>query len=225
MLNSFEPLFGGAQAAPFPEAPEPAPSPHGWLAALAARPAGFAPDARFSLTRTAVPEPEPIAQTLHDSGELDAAYAQGLADGRAAVEAELAARDQARAGLSLALARLDEQLGEELAGRLAQTVMGLCQAMMAPYAVDPAMLQRRCIAAAGMVGEGVIDASLRLHPDDIDLLDRGFASTWHIIPDGALERGTLVFDMAEGAVEDGPAQWRAALAEALGAEPLSARFA
>lgn len=224
MLNSFEPLFGGAQGSPVLEPAATAPAQHDWLSALAARPAGFAPDARFTLARHVVAEPDAVAQTLHDKAELEAAYAQGVADGRAAVAAELAERDQARAGLSLALARLDEQLGEELAGRLAQAVMGLCQATMAPYAVDPAMLQRRCIAAAGMVGEGVIDASLRLHPDDIDLLDRGFASTWHIVPDGALERGTLVFDMADGAVEDGPAQWRAALAEALGAEPLSVRF-
>jgi flagellar assembly protein FliH len=203
----------------------PRPSPHSWLDALTARSGGFAPDARFTPAIPAVAEAEPVAEPLFDQAEVDAAYTQGVAAGRAAVEAEIAARDQARTGLSLSLSQLDEALGEQLADRLAQTVMGLCQAAMAPYAIDPAMLQRRCIAAAGVMGEGIIDASLRLHPDDIDLLDRGFASTWHIEPDGALERGTLVFDMAEGAVEDGPAQWRAALAEALGAQPLSARFA
>jgi flagellar assembly protein FliH len=86
---------------------------------------------------------------------------------------------------------------------------------MAPYAIDPASLQRRCVAAAARVGEGIIDASLRLHPADIALLDRGFASTWHIVPDAGLERGSVVFDTAEGAIEDGPAQWRMALDEAL----------
>ncbi len=215
---SFQPLFDA------PAEPAAAPSPQGWLSALAARPAGFAPDARFrSAVPASAPGPAPEAETLHDRAELEAAYTDGVAAGRAAAEAELATREEARAGLSLALARLDEGLGQQLADRLAQAVMGLCQATMAPYAIDPAALQRRCIAAAGMVGEGIINASLRLHPDDIDLLDRGFASTWHIVPDGALERGTLVFDTAEGAVEDGPAQWRAALAEALGAEPLALR--
>jgi flagellar assembly protein FliH len=223
MLNSFEPLFGGPAPAPVPDAAA-TPAPHSWLGALAARPGGFAPDVRFLPVVPAAAAEEPVAEPLYDKSEVDAAYTRGMAAGRAAVEAEFAARDQARTGLSLSLARLDEALGEQLADRLAQTVMGLCQAAMAPYAIDPAMLQRRCIAAAGVVGEGIIDASLRLHPDDIDLLDRGFASTWHIEPDGALERGTLVFDMAEGAVEDGPAQWRAALAEALGTQPLSARF-
>ena len=203
MPSSFEPLFGG-----FAEADPAAP---GWLAALAGQQAGFAADARFTPGMVAESN-----QTLHDREELEAAYAEGLAAGRAAAEAEMAAREEARQGLALAFARLDEELGEQLADRLAEVVAALCQATMAPYAIDPDALQRRCIAAAGMVGEGIIDASLRLHPDDIALLDRGFASTWHILPDPGLERGSVVFDMPEGSIEDGPAHWRAALAEALG---------
>jgi hypothetical protein len=36
------------------------------------------------------------------------------------------------------------------------------------------------------------------------------------VPDPLLERGSVVFDMAEGAVVDGPGEWIAALREALG---------
>lgn len=202
MPSSFEPLFAPAAAS----APAPA-----WLTALAGGQRGFAGDDRFGGELLAVPTED----TLHDRADLDAAYADGLAAGRAEAEAEAAADSAARAGLALSLARLDEELGEALAERLAQAVTALCEATMAPYAIDPASLQRRCVAAAARVGEGIIDASLRLHPADIALLDPGFASTWHIVPDAGLERGSVIFDMAEGAIEDGPAQWRTALEEAL----------
>lgn len=202
MPSSFEPLF----AAPAASGATPA-----WLAALAGGQGGFAGDARFGGAAAAAP-PEDL---LFDRAELDAAYADGLAAGRAEAEAEAAASAAARAELGLALSKLDDELGEALAARLAQAVMALCEATMAPYAIDTDSLQRRCVVAAARVGEGIIDASLRLHPADIDLLDPAFASTWHIVPDAGLERGSVVFDMAEGAIEDGPAQWRDALEEAL----------
>lgn len=201
MPSSFEPLFAAAPSGG--QAPA-------WMAALAGVQGGFASDPRFG--GGALPAP---ADSLHDRAELDAAYAEGHAAGRAEAEAEAKANAAARAGLALSLGRLDDELGEVLARRLAQVVAALCEATMAPFAIDPASLQRRCVTAAARVGEGIIDASLRLHPDDIALLDRAFASTWHIVPDAGLERGSVVFDTAEGAIEDGPAQWRTALEEAL----------
>ena len=210
MPSLFEPLFQPLFTSATPA--QPASDGPAWLGLLAARGGGdFAGDARFM---AAAPEPQ-APETLHLPEELDAAYADGMAAGRAALAAELAADDSARAGLAMALARLDTQLGETLADRLSQVVAALCEATMAPFAIDPASLQRRCVLAAAKVGEGIIDATLRLNPADIALLDPGFASTWHILPDPGLERGSVVFDMAEGVIEDGPAQWRAALAEAL----------
>lgn len=200
MQSSFEPLFAGtpAQGAP------------AWMAALAGRQGGFASDPRFMAGG-----PPQADDTLHDRADLEAAFADGIAAGRAEAEAEASATNAARAGLSLSLSKLDDSLGEVLAQRLAQVVAALCEATMAPFAIDPESLQRRCVAAAARMGEGIIDASLRLHPADIALLDRGFASTWHIVPDAGLERGSVVFDTPEGAIEDGPGQWRDALQEAL----------
>lgn len=176
---------------------------------------GFVDDLRFR------PGGGPAAAeaTLHDRAELDEAFAEGRRAGFAEAQGVQADDDAARTGLTMALARLDEGLGEQLATRLAAVVAALCEATMAPFAIDPDALQRRCIAAAGLVGEGMLDATLRLNPADIALLDRGFASTWHLLPDASLERGTLVFDTDAGAIEDGPGQWRAALAEALGVDP------
>lgn len=204
MPNSFEPLFAAAPAQGAPA----------WMAALAGGPnagmVGFASDPRFGGGVIA-----PADDSLHDRAELDAAYADGHAAGRAEAEAQAAVDAAARVGLALSLSKLDDSLGEVLAQRLAQAVAALCEATMAPFAIDPASLQRRCVTAAAQVGEGIIDASLRLHPADIAMLDRGFSSTWHIVPDAGLERGSVVFDTSEGAIEDGPAQWRDALEEAL----------
>lgn len=181
-------------------------SPPGWLFA-AQQQRGFTPDAHLHAGATA-PDSE---QSQHD-----AAYAEGERAGRAAAMAEMEERTRAQSKLGAALARLDHSLAERLSGRLSETVLALCEATLAPLTTDPDALQRRCIAAAGAVGEGIIDASLRLHPDDIALLDPDFAATWHLVHDPELERGTIEFDMPEGAVRDGPEEWRSALREALG---------
>ena len=198
MATSFEPMFldRGDQPAEVPE----------WLSAVAQR-AGFAPGAPVN-GAPHVPSPQ--------QSQYDAAYAEGEAAGRAAAQAEAEQQSAAQAKLSAALARLDNSLAERLSARLSETVLALCEATLAPLTIDPDALQRRCIAAASAVGEGIIDASLRLHPDDIALLDPSFAATWHLVPDAELERGTIEFDMPEGAVRDGPEEWRAALREAVG---------
>lgn len=196
MASSFEPLL----RAPASATPD-------WLAALAAQPdrGGFTTHLPFGEAR-ANTEPR-IA---------DAALAAAYAEGEAAGMAKAAHDDAARKALAFELAGLEGNLRDLLAGRLAEAVAALCEATLAPLALDREALQRRCVDAACAVGEGIIDASLRLNPADIALLDPAFAATWHIIADVALERGTVVFDMPEGAVRDGPEEWRMALREALG---------
>ena len=56
---------------------------------------------------------------------------------------------------------------------------------------------------------------IHLHPDDIGLVSAQLAQDWQIVPDTALTRGALRIETASGGVEDGPAQWRHAIAEAL----------
>ncbi len=59
-------------------------------------------------------------------------------------------------------------------------------------------------------------AVLRLHPDDLDLIADRLPPGLATEPDPALERGNLRLEVQAGGIEDGPAQWRRALAEALG---------
>lgn len=196
MASSFEPLFAGAQANAAP----------GWLSASGLQ-GGFTPDDHLSGVQ---PHSEP------EQTRSDAAYAEGERAGRAAAMAEMELEARASDKLGAALARLDHSLAERLSGRLSETVLALCEATLAPLTIDPDALQRRCIEAASAVGDGIIDASLRMHPDDIALLDPSFAATWHLVQDAELERGTIEFDMPEGAVRDGPQEWRSALRDALG---------
>ena len=59
------------------------------------------------------------------------------------------------------------------------------------------------------------DRVIRLHPDDMALVAPRLAPDWGVEPDPALERGSLRVETASGGVEDGPATWRRAIAEAL----------
>jgi flagellar assembly protein FliH len=59
------------------------------------------------------------------------------------------------------------------------------------------------------------DRVIRLHPDDAALVAARLPSDWNFIPDATLERGALRVETSNGGIEDGPAQWRAAITEAL----------
>lgn len=181
------------------------------LAALD-RQAGFASDPRFSLVDHAPPPPapDPVAEAWA------AGHAAGRAETLAEAEALSAATDAARHRIELALARLDANQQELLRQRLVETVSALCNAALAPLAIDPELLAERASRAAAMLSRADDAAVLRLHPDDLALvatrLPKGLATQ----PDPGLERGNLRLDGQAGGVEDGPGQWRRAIAEALG---------
>ncbi|MCR2832780.1 flagellar biosynthesis protein [Parerythrobacter lacustris] len=210
MASSFESLFGGTAA--LDASRSPAPATGAWFARIADDQT-FRPLAHFgqrSATAATPAAPDPIDAVTAD------ALADAEARGRQAALAEMANEGAARAALKLSLQRLDDNLQEELGLRIAETVAALCEHTIAPLAIDRSALRARGLAAAALLREGIEATCLRLHPDDIPLLDEDFAARWPIEADARLERGTLQFDTAEGAVRDGPAEWRAALHEALG---------
>lgn len=175
---------------------------------------GFASDPRFAACRASpslpLPEPEdPVAL----------AWADGHAEGRAQALAEASARaeadEAARTPIELALARLDAELAEQLRQKLYATVEALCAAAIAPLALDPAALAARVERAAAMLARADDARVLRLHPDDLALVAPRLPEGLEVSPDSALERGALRIESANGGVEDGPAHWRRAIAEAL----------
>lgn len=172
---------------------------------------GFVCDPRFSaasLPRPAEPD-DPIAQAWQDG------YAAGFAEAEAAAHARMHADDAARARIELALARLDADHAEQLRQKLFVTVEALCETALAPLALDRDALIARIGRAAAMLARADDERVLRLHPDDLALVGPRLPPGLEAHGDPALERGALRVESSNGGVEDGPAHWRRAIAEAL----------
>jgi flagellar assembly protein FliH len=210
MANSSEWL--GALAAPEPVLPP-------WLMRLGGEGnAGFRAALPFGAPEPeapppAPPPPPPAPDLAPDP--LALAYAEGEAAGRAAAAAEMEAQTAAQRALRLSFRALDEAAMSVLADDLAATVMALCDQVLAECAVDRDALLARCHAAAARIGGAADALVLHLHPDDIAMLGEGALGLWRLAPDTALERGSVTVEGPDGAVSDGPAEWRRAIAAAL----------
>ena len=188
------------------------------LAMLGRAAGGFAGDPRFAAWRP--PPPPPTSEPLPDAPDPilaahAAGYDQGIAEARAEAEATRAAREDAWAALTVAAARLDAEQTRALADRLRETVIALCETALAGAALDPAMLTRRVESTAAMLARADDDRVIRLHPDDLELVQPRLPADWTLAPDPLLPRGALRIEGRHGGVEDGPEQWHAALVEAL----------
>lgn len=178
------------------------------LAALA-EPSGFVCDPRFGATAPAADR----AETVTDAWE--AGRLAGLEEAREDAARQAAAEACARDRIGLSLARLDEECAETLRQRLLVAVAALCEAAIAPLALDCDALRRRIDCAVGMLSRADDDKILRLHPDDFALIGSSLPAGIEISVDPMLERGSVRVETTTGGVEDGPAHWRRAIAEAL----------
>lgn len=172
--------------------------------------AGFQSDPRFMKPVAAVPKPgDPLAQAWAEG------YAAGQEEARAAAAAKAEADTVARDKIALMLARLDADQTELLRQKLTATVTALCEASLAPLALDQDALAARVTRAAAMLARADDDKVLRLHPDDLKLIAKQLPEDLEVLEDPALDRGALRLETTSGGVEDGPAHWRRAIAEAL----------
>lgn len=183
---------------------------------------GFRSDSRFAAAPPAPPQaPEPPAPGPEEEPEdpLARAFADGYAAGaeQAAAEAALRAAEDAaaREGLALSLRRLDADDAEELRLRLRDTVVALCEAAILPLALDQSALLGRIELAVAMLARADDDRTIRLNPDDLSFLAPRMPEEWRVEADPALPRGALRVETPSGGVEDGPEQWRRAIAETL----------
>lgn len=190
--------------------------PHAWVT----RSSGFRSDSRYMHAPEPEPEPafadppepepeDPVARAFSDG------FAAGVTEAAAHAEAIALESAAAREGLALALEKLDGALAEDLRLRLRDTVAALCEAALAPYALDEKALMRRIDKAVSMFARADDERVIRLNPLDIPFLDPRFAAEWHVEPDPALPRGALRVETPNGGVEDGPEQWRRTIAEVL----------
>ncbi len=188
------------------------------LFALGGRPGGgFNRDPRFASTALATrsvvePDPEgpdPLAAAYAEG------YAAGVAEATAAAEAEAMVAEAARQHFAFSFSRLDAELVEQLRHKLHATVIALSESALQPLALDAGALARRVECAVGMFVRADDERVIRLHPDDLTLIAGKLPPDWQFIPDATLERGALRVETSTGGIEDGPAQWRAAITEAL----------
>lgn len=187
----------------------------GWLDALGAgmaSAAGFAAGAPFAASP---PEPLTPPPPANDSPEEADRFAQAFADGHAAGRAEAEQTLAAQRALRLTLRELDRAALDTLAADLAETVLALCTQVIDEHAIDGAALTRRCEVAAARIGKAASQCRLRLNPADAALIETAEPGAVTIEPDPTLERGALVLEGPEGAVRDGPGEWRRAIAAAL----------
>jgi flagellar assembly protein FliH len=179
--------------------------------------AGFRLDPRFTIVEALPPpEPEPEPEPEDPVGN---AYAEGYAVGEAKVLAEAAERERiaaaSREAMGLSITRLNREMEEELRQRLRDTVAALCEAAIAPLALDETALEARIERAVAMLSRADDERVVRLHPEDAALVGPRLAEDWEIMPDPSLTRGSIRVETRNGGVEDGPEQWRRAIGEAL----------
>ncbi|MFS0772244.1 flagellar biosynthesis protein FliH [Sphingomonas sp. 1P08PE] len=167
-------------------------------------------------------EPTPFidpVEAAHAAG-----YAEGLAAAAAAASATQVRDDTLLAGIAGSLAgdRIDR---EAMATQLRQTVLLLVTRIVGDVGVAAERLAARIDVATGMLADAAESALLRVHPDDVALLDGRLPATIFPVGDVTLDRGSFVLESASTVVEDGPAMWLEQLAAAIDLVPLPAMTA
>ena len=150
---------------------------------------------------------------------VDAARAEGFAEGMAAAERMAAERGEADAqALARIAAGLEAMSGfdrDALAGRLRQTVMFLVSRLIGEAGVSAELLGRRIEAAVTLLSDSAEAAVLRLNPEDLPLVEAQVPATVTPTADAAVERGGFRIETRLTSIEDSPSAWLAQLAAAL----------
>lgn len=164
------------------------------------------------------------AQAAPFADPVAAAHAAGYAEGLAAGVAEVQAAHDRDADLLVrvsAALRADDRIDRALVARaLRQTVVALVTRLVGEIGVSPDMLARRIDAAAEMLTDVAESAMLRVHPDDVALLDGKLPRQVFAVGDAAVSRGGFVLESASTLVEDGPELWLEQLSHAIEAVAL-----
>lgn len=153
---------------------------------------------------------------------LQVAHAAGFAEGLAAAAAAAEATRTRDEGLLMGIA---SALGgnidrEKIAAQLRQTVLLLVTRIVGDVGVAADRLTQRVGVAADMLSDAAESAMLRLHPDDVVLMDGRLPPTIFPVGDATLQRGSFVLESASTVVEDGPALWLEQLAAEMDRAPL-----
>ena len=202
--------------------PEPPAKSH-WFDDLQAGSGGFELGLR---AKSAQPEPSAEPTALEPGPDnvtqkeaevaIEAAFQEGMAAGLAAAKEINNHNERAARALRLRFGELDKAALDAMESALAQTVLKMCEGLFGEIAQDRDRLNERCREAAAQLGQAASGCAFHLHPQDVPLLDSHLSDSWRIVEDDTLERGSLLFESSAGSISDGPADWRAVIAEAIG---------
>lgn len=156
-------------------------------------------------------------QASHDA--VEAARAEGFAEGMATAERMAAERGeadaQALARIAAGLEAMSSFDRDALAGRLRQTVMFLVSRLIGEAGVSAELLGQRIEAAVKLLSDSAEAAVLRLNPEDLPLVEAQVPATVTPTADAAIERGGFRIETRATSIEDSPSAWLAQLAAAL----------
>ncbi len=131
------------------------------------------------------------------------AFAEGIEQGRQEAIMAFAQDRETLARLIRSAEALQAEPTGPLASVLTEAVTRLVRQIVGEVQIDPAVLVERATAMAELVTAECGPARLRLHPDDIALLD-GVDLGIAMAPDHHLASGTIILETGEGWIEDGP---------------------
>jgi flagellar assembly protein FliH len=127
---------------------------------------------------------------------IAAAHKAGVEEGRAAALAEI---EEARARETALLDQVSTALAagahfdrERMAGQLRQTVLHLVSKLVGEVGIAPDVLAGRINAAVDMLADSAESALLRLHPDDVPLVEGKLPGTIFPVADPHVARGGFV---------------------------------
>lgn len=152
---------------------------------------------------------DPIA-TARETG-----FAEGFA-AALAEHAEAAERDRTLIAELASALRADDRVDRaQMATLLRRTVLLLVSRLIGDVGIAPDLLARRIDAASAMLADAAESAMLRVHPDDVALLEGKLPRALFAIGDAGVARGSFVLESASTIVEDGPELWLEQLAAAI----------
>jgi flagellar assembly protein FliH len=194
-------------------------------------PVGFSPAPEPKHFRPADPGFKPTAgwdpfdplgdkpKTDIGSDAIDAARAEGFAEGMATAERMAAERGEADAQALARIAAVLEATAafdrDALASCLRQTVLALVTRLVGEAGVSAELLTGRIEAAVTLIADSAEPAMLRLNPEDLKLLEGHVPAPLLAVQDPAIERGGFRVETRSTAIEDGPSAWLNQLAAAL----------
>ena len=164
------------------------------------------------------------AEPSHFIDPVEAAHAAGYAEGLAA--ATVAAREgesrdeRLLTELAAALQAGSSFDRDRMARQLRQTVLFLVTKLVGEVGISPDLLADRIEAATDLLADAAESALLRLHPDDVALVEGKLPKTVFAAGDGSVARGSFVLESASTVVEDGPELWIEQLAQAIERVPV-----